>query len=60
MSFQLPFGDSPQQQQSKRLLIEVEPNSIAQTFLLANKSILILAGIFLAVYITVLLTQKYM
>lgn len=61
MSFQLPFSSSDTNSaKAKRLLMEVEPDSISQTFLLANKSILVLMLIFLGIYISVLLTQKYM
>ena len=62
MSFQLPFGDSAKEQNhSRRLLLAVASSTdVSTTFLLANKSILVLMGAFLGVYLTVFLMQKYM
>lgn len=67
MSFQLPIKlipDSSNNSQnattSRRLLVSAAAQSVSNSFLVANQSIILLMLIFTAIYIVVLLTQKYM
>lgn len=66
MSFKLPFeviksDKKNSDQQARRMLAATQTGTaVANTFLYANQSILILMVIFLAIYVVVLLLQKYM
>jgi len=67
MSFQLPIKLIPDSSSSdttdntsRRLLVSAAAQSVSNSFLVANQSIILLMLIFTAIYIVVLITQKYM
>jgi hypothetical protein len=66
MSFQLPIklipdsNTSNASNTSRRVLVSAAALSVSKSFLVANQSIILLMLIFTAVYVVVLIMQKYM